>query len=106
MGQRARIESEAKQAVREVTRFLSIFNEVSAASRLVMKECQQNALLGLVAKTAKSQSEILRQIHGDKKKVIDCSNVDDMRERIRELPHMASAFELKFPREEEKESVV
>jgi len=84
--------------MRDLTKFLSLFTDQSASARLLLKD-QQMSHLDRVCRRAKAEAAIMRKLHGcengEERKVIDHQD-DSLREKIMQLPHIASAMELKF----------
>jgi DNA-dependent RNA polymerase auxiliary subunit epsilon len=57
--EQAKIEDEAKKAVRELTKFLGLFTEQSASARLLLKD-HQVSHLERIAKSAKAEAAIMK----------------------------------------------
>lgn len=90
------VEDEARLASREVTKFLSLFTDHSSNARILLKEEQMNHV-NRICRRAKAEDALMRKLHGidpnEERKVIE--DGEDLRSKLMELPHMASAMELR-----------
>ena len=91
--EKLQVEEDAKQAVRDLTKFLSLFAEGSASARLLYKE-QQPLHIEHIARTVRAEAAIMRRIHGDSSDAVQISGEPDLKAKLMELPHIKSAFDL------------
>ena len=64
LSEKLQVEEEACFAVRDLTKFLTLFSEQSASARLLVKELQPTHLEH-IARTVKAETSILDKIHGN-----------------------------------------